>query len=102
LSAPNLAELVNSKRFIITLARRLSLSLPHPSMIPFSAFFPQRIEKPFLDAVKTTLGDRYTDNVDVIYQTTIKFILDTLAEGFELGATNPELAKSYAAFSAAS
>lgn len=65
-------------------------------------FCPQRIEKPFLDAVKTTLGDRYTDNVDVIYQTTIKFILDTLAEGFELGATNPELAKSYAAFSAAS
>jgi len=48
-----------------------------------------------LDAVKTTLGDRYTDNVDVIYQTTIKFIIATLEEGFEMGATNPELAKSY-------
>jgi neuroglobin len=55
-----------------------------------------------LEAVRTTLGDRYTDNVDVIYQTTIKFIIATLAEGFELGATNPELAKSYTTYSGAS
>ncbi|XP_071440921.1 neuroglobin-like [Hetaerina americana] len=42
-----------------------------------------RIEKPFLEAVKVTLGDRYTDNVDAIYQTTIKFIIRTLIEGYE-------------------
>jgi hypothetical protein len=52
----------------------------------------QRIEKPFLDAVRTTLGDRYTDNVDIIYQATIKFIIDTLMAGFDKGKSNPELA----------
>ncbi|XP_046384168.1 neuroglobin-like [Ischnura elegans] len=42
-----------------------------------------RIEKPFLEAVRATLGDRYTDNVDVIYQTTIKFIIQTLVDGYQ-------------------
>ncbi|XP_003738429.1 neuroglobin-like [Galendromus occidentalis] len=45
------------------------------------------IEKPFLEAVKLTLGDRYTDNIENIYNTTIHFILETLVEGFALAET---------------
>lgn len=36
------------------------------------------MEKPFLEAVKITLGDRYSDNMDTIYRITIKFILDSV------------------------
>lgn len=43
----------------------------------------QKIERPFLDAVKTTLGDRYTENVENIYKVTIKFIIETLIKGFD-------------------
>lgn len=43
----------------------------------------QKIEKPFLAAVSATLGDRYTDNVEGIYKITIKFVIETLVEGFE-------------------
>lgn len=43
----------------------------------------QRIEKPFLEAVSTTLGDRYTENVENIYKVTIKFIIETLIKGFD-------------------
>lgn len=43
----------------------------------------QKIEKPFLSAVETTLGDRYTENVEGIYKLTIKFIIETLIAGFE-------------------
>lgn len=42
------------------------------------------IEGPFLAAVSETLGDRYTDNIENIYKITIRFILETLVEGFEL------------------
>lgn len=45
--------------------------------------FSQKIEAPFLAAVESTLGDRYTPNVENIYKITIKFILETLIEGFE-------------------
>lgn len=41
------------------------------------------IEGPFLAAVADTLGDRYTDNIENIYKITIRFILETLIEGFE-------------------
>jgi len=36
------------------------------------------IEEPFLKSVMLTLGDRYTDNMDVIYRLIIKFILGHL------------------------
>lgn len=49
----------------------------------------QKIEKPFLAAVQSTLGDRYTDNVEGIYKITIKFIIETLIEGFESGQKQP-------------
>ncbi|XP_071056822.1 neuroglobin-like [Onthophagus taurus] len=42
-----------------------------------------KIEQPFLEAVKTTLGDRYTENVENIYNITIKFIIKTLVEGYD-------------------
>lgn len=51
----------------------------------FLFFLSQKIEKPFLAAVSSTLGDRYTDNVEGIYKITIKFIIETLVEGFETG-----------------
>lgn len=54
----------------------------------------QRIEKPFLEAVRTTLGDRYTDNVDTIYQTAIKFIIESLCVGFDKAEHNPKLANA--------
>lgn len=45
--------------------------------------FLQKIEKPFLDAVKRTLEDRYSENVENIYKLTIKFIIETLIDGFD-------------------
>lgn len=45
----------------------------------------QRIERPFLAAVQETLGDRYTDNMENIYKITIRYILDTVVKGFDLG-----------------
>lgn len=46
-------------------------------------FFFQKIELPFLAAVQMTLHDRFTDNVETIYKLTIKFIIETLIEGFD-------------------
>lgn len=43
----------------------------------------QKIEKPFLDAVERTLEDRYSENVENIYKLTIKFIIETLIDGFD-------------------
>ncbi|KAK3599158.1 hypothetical protein CHS0354_040996 [Potamilus streckersoni] len=51
------------------------------------SFDPQifwKIEEPFLLAVKDTLGDRYTANMEHIYRKAIKFILQTLIEGFNM------------------
>ncbi|XP_012546380.1 neuroglobin-like [Bombyx mandarina] len=42
-----------------------------------------KIEQPFLQAAKTTLGERYTANVENIYKLTIKFILENLVKGYE-------------------
>ncbi|XP_047099172.1 myoglobin-like [Schistocerca piceifrons] len=50
-----------------------------------------KIEKPFLEAVKTTLGDRYTDNVDTLYRATIKLIIETLINGFNNAQDNPQV-----------
>lgn len=48
----------------------------------------QKIEAPFLSAVETTLGDRYTPNVEGIYKMTIKFIIQTLVDGFEKSSSS--------------
>lgn len=36
------------------------------------------MEEPFLYAVKLTLDDRYTDNMESIYKTFIHLVLETL------------------------
>lgn len=41
------------------------------------------MENPFLEAVKEVLQDRYTENMENIYNIIIKLILKTVAEGFE-------------------
>lgn len=41
-----------------------------------------------MTAVETTLGDRYTENVEGVYKKTIKFIIETLVAGFETSANS--------------
>ncbi|XP_076464514.1 neuroglobin-like isoform X3 [Babylonia areolata] len=41
------------------------------------------IREPFLEAVKITLGDRYTDNMEGIYKVAISFILQTMSDGMD-------------------
>lgn len=48
----------------------------------------QKIEKPFLDAVERTLDHRYSENVEGIYKLTIKFIIETLIDGFDKAQTD--------------
>lgn len=38
--------------------------------------------------METTLGDRYTQNVEGIYKLTIKFIIETLVAGFDESLNN--------------
>lgn len=42
----------------------------------------QKVRQPFLEAVKITLGDRYTPYMENVYTLTIDFILDSLVEGY--------------------
>lgn len=39
-------------------------------------------------AVKETLEDRYTENMENIYKITIKFILEKIVEGYEEGTAD--------------
>lgn len=39
------------------------------------------MKEPFLEAVKVTLGDRYTDNIRSVYGITITYILTTMVDG---------------------
>ncbi|ESO86862.1 hypothetical protein LOTGIDRAFT_128314 [Lottia gigantea] len=55
----------------------------HKGYQGFTAELFWEIEQPFLDSVKLTLGDRYTDNMDSIYKITIKFILENLIKGMK-------------------
>ncbi|XP_050700624.1 neuroglobin-like [Eriocheir sinensis] len=48
-----------------------------------------KIEHPFLEAVRLTLGDRYTDNMDNIYRITIKFLIETVVRGYEKAEKEP-------------
>ncbi|CAK9291440.1 unnamed protein product [Gordionus sp. m RMFG-2023] len=45
-------------------------------------------EEPFLEAVKETLGDRFTNNMETIYKITIKYILTTLVKGYFMAKEN--------------
>lgn len=54
----------------------------HKKVPGFKSEYFWKIETPFLEAVKTTLGDRYTENIENIYKITIKLIIQTLADGY--------------------
>lgn len=54
----------------------------------------QKIERPFLEAVKETLDTRYTENMEAIYKITIKLILETLVQGYEEGKSGTLTAKA--------
>ncbi|XP_059622856.1 neuroglobin-like [Phlebotomus argentipes] len=60
----------------------------HRRIPNFKADYFWKIERPFLAAVETTLGDRYTPNVEGIYKLTIKFIIETLITGFNKSANS--------------
>ena len=49
--------------------------------MPINVWF-QRVEEPFILAVKEELGDRFTISVETTYRTTIRFILTTLVDEF--------------------
>lgn len=55
----------------------------HKKIPGFKPEYFWKIEKPFLEAVQMTLGDRYTENVENIYKVTIKLIIETLEKGFK-------------------
>lgn len=42
----------------------------------------KKVRQPFLEAVKITLGDRYTPYIENVYTLTIDFIIDSLVEGY--------------------
>ncbi|XP_043265042.1 globin-1-like [Colletes gigas] len=54
----------------------------HTKIPGFNPQYFWKIEKPFLDAVERTLEDRYSENVENVYKLTIKFIIETLIDGF--------------------
>ena len=43
----------------------------------------QKIRNPLLEAVKMTLGDRFTENIENIYKVSINLVIETLIEGYE-------------------
>ena len=47
----------------------------------YEVYMFQNIREPFIDAVKITLGDRYTANIDTIYRIAVDFILHTMSDG---------------------
>ncbi|XP_014612503.1 PREDICTED: neuroglobin-like [Polistes canadensis] len=55
----------------------------HTKIPGFDRQYFWKIEKPFLDAVERTLEERYSENVKNIYKLTIKFIIETLIDGFD-------------------
>ncbi|CAG0879566.1 unnamed protein product [Darwinula stevensoni] len=45
----------------------------------------RKIKGPFLCAVRETLQERYTPNIEAIYRVTIDFLIETLVDGYENG-----------------
>lgn len=82
-----ISELGNADSFFKTLHRAGAL---HRKIPGFQKEFFWKIEKPFLEAVEETLGDRYTENMASIYTITIKFILETLIQGYEKGGNSQD------------
>ncbi|XP_017878751.1 globin-1-like [Ceratina calcarata] len=66
----------------------------HTKIPGFNPQYFWKIEQPFLQAVKRTLDDRYSDNVESIYKITIKFIIETLIDGFDKAQSQNDKAQS--------
>ncbi|XP_015926789.1 cytoglobin-1 [Parasteatoda tepidariorum] len=60
-----------------------SVGKRHRKINGFKSEYFWKMEAPFLAAVKETLDDRYTENMESIYKITIHFILQTVIDGFE-------------------
>ncbi|XKL62692.1 hypothetical protein PGB90_002525 [Kerria lacca] len=61
----------------------------HRKVPGFKSEYFWKIESPFLEAVKTTLGDRYTENIENIYKITIKLIIESLVNGYDNSENKP-------------
>ncbi|KAL8613617.1 hypothetical protein ACOMHN_022036 [Nucella lapillus] len=60
----------------------------HTRLKGFSSELFWKIQDPFLGAVKITLGDRYTENMEAIYKVALTFVLQTMMEGMEEALVN--------------
>ncbi|KAK0050762.1 neuroglobin, partial [Biomphalaria pfeifferi] len=58
-------------------------SSTHTKFTGFQPAYFMHVKEPFLEAVRVTLGDRYTDNMQNIYTIAITYVLQTLKEGME-------------------
>lgn len=64
--------------FVVELLRKIGRT---HTMANFNSELFWKIEQPFLQAVKETLEDRYTKNMEEIYKITFRFIVETLIGG---------------------
>ncbi|KAH9401190.1 hypothetical protein TYRP_002781 [Tyrophagus putrescentiae] len=80
----NLDEMINSLDDMDLFFRHLhGIGALHRKMPGFKKEYFFKMERPFLEAVKEVLQDRYTENMENIYNIIIKLILQTIADGFE-------------------
>ncbi|KAF7488020.1 Neuroglobin [Sarcoptes scabiei] len=80
----NLDEMINSLDDMDYFFRHLhSLGKYHRRIPGFHKDNFLKLEKPFIEAVKEVLQERYTENMANIYNIIIKLILQTISEGFE-------------------
>jgi hypothetical protein len=63
-----------------------SIGKLHTKVPGFKKEYFWKIETPFLLAVKETLDERYTENMENIYKIIIKFVLQTLVTGYEMAS----------------
>lgn len=70
--------LLYKTQIVLDSVRPISIDL-----IEWIDFELKKIRNPFLEAVKMTLGDRYTDNIENIYKVSINLVIETLVEGYE-------------------
>ncbi|XP_060071855.1 globin-5-like [Ylistrum balloti] len=72
---------IDNVDFVLTLLKHRGNY--HKKIPGFTSELFWAIEIPFLEAVKITLGDRYSENMDTIYKITIKFVLQTMVDGYD-------------------
>lgn len=80
----NLDEMINALDDMDYFFHHLhSVGRLHRKIPGFKKEYFFKMEKPFIEAVKEVLQERYTDNMANIYNIIIKLILQTVADGFE-------------------